>query len=259
MRDHGPHHGRLGTYDDCYDGSPWELHRGELVARARGTLRDRIVIPLVLTFLRTHARRYLRAAVDTYCDLTDDHGPSVRAPDVILVEDTTPSPHDFVRIVPVLAVEVRATQSKPHLDAKVALYLEHAWPLLWITHADRHELEVIQPGVAPVVYGPGHELPLPPALDKHALRSVPVDALFDDHVAEQYADGWVHQRSLAEGEARGRRSALFALLAARSITPSTATQARIHTCVDLALLDRWLTIAATTEHAPTFDEALAHP
>src|SRR5215468_9202775 len=30
LRDFGPTGRRLGTAADCYDGSPWELHRGEL-------------------------------------------------------------------------------------------------------------------------------------------------------------------------------------------------------------------------------------
>lgn len=197
LRDTGPNGRRLGTHDDCYDGCPWELHRGELVERPRGTLRDRIVIPLIATFLLTHARRNLRAAIDVYCDLTDEHGPSVRSPDVVLVDAAAASSDDFIRVVPILAVEVRATQSKKHLDEKVGLYLEHGWPLLWIAHAERRELEVLQPGVAPVIYRSGAEVPLPPELHKHDLHAVPVAALFDERIAGQYADGWVRVHTLS--------------------------------------------------------------
>lgn len=36
LRDFGPTGRRLGTAADCYDGSPWELHRGELVEAMGG-------------------------------------------------------------------------------------------------------------------------------------------------------------------------------------------------------------------------------
>jgi len=195
-RDYGPNGGRLGTFEDCYDGSPWELHRGELIEQIGSNDIHGVVMALIAALFRTHARRGLRTMTDVYCDLTDEQGPSVRAPDVVLVGDATPPKDDFVRVTPILAVEVRATQSRKHLDEKVKLYLKHDWPLLWIAHAERQELEVVEAGLATVVYRPGAEVPLPASLDKHGLRSLPVSALFDETLSERYTDGWVRLRTL---------------------------------------------------------------
>lgn len=235
LRDYGPNGCHLGTSEDCYDGSPWELHRGELVEQMGSNDIHAVVTALIAAFFRTHARVGLRTMTDVYCDLSDALGPSVRAPDVVLVSDAGLLEHDigasgrasapcasdpqgdFVRVIPVVTVEVRATQSKKHLDAKVKLYLEHSFPLLWIAHAERREIEVVRPGVAPVLYRPGSELPLPAELDRHGLHALPVAALFDEPLADRYTAGWVRFRTLTH---------LFERRLGRALAPTEAEALR---------------------------------
>jgi hypothetical protein len=71
---------RLGTAADCYDGSPWELHRGELVEQPRCQAIDSIAIPLFATLFRTHARDGLTVMIDVHCDPSDAAGSSLRIP-----------------------------------------------------------------------------------------------------------------------------------------------------------------------------------
>lgn len=37
------------------------------------------------------------------------------------------------------------------METKAALYIEHAWPELWVMHAEREELEIIGPGTGNVM------------------------------------------------------------------------------------------------------------
>lgn len=152
------------------------------------------------------------------------------------------------RGTPVLAVEVRGTQSKRYLAEKVQLYLEHDWPWVWIAHADRHELEVLQSGGGAVTYRPGAEVPLLPALDKYGLKTVPVSALFDDREISRVLDGWVSVR----GEARGRAQAVLGVLAARGVVVDAATRAYVLDCEAIAVLDRWLAGAVTATDLDAF-------
>lgn len=252
LRDFGPTGRRLGTFDDCYDGSPWELHRGELVEQMGSKDIHGIVMALVAAIFRTHARDGLTVMTDVYCDLSDAAGPSLRAPDVVIVGDLTSPRNEAYRGTPVLAVEVRGTQSKRYLAEKVQLYLEHDWPWVWIAHAERHELEVLQRGGGAVTYRPGAEVPLLPALDKHGLKTVPVSALFDDREVSRVLDGWVSARGEARGEARGRAQGVLGVLAARGFVADAATRARVLDCDDIAMLDRWLAGAATATDLDAF-------
>jgi hypothetical protein len=43
LRDLGPNGRPLGTPDDCYDGSGWDLREGELVPHITGMVRNRAV------------------------------------------------------------------------------------------------------------------------------------------------------------------------------------------------------------------------
>jgi Uma2 family endonuclease len=56
---------------------------------------------------------------------------------------------------------------------------------------------------------------------------------------------------LREGEVRGKAAALLTVLAARGLEVDAAARARVETCADVALLDRWLaralTVASTRE------------
>lgn len=189
---------RLGTPADCYDGSPWELHRGELVEQMGSKDLHGIVMALVAALFRTHARDGLTVMTDVYCDLSDESGPSLRAPDVVVVGDLARPRNEAYQGKPILAVEIRGTQSKRYLEEKVKLYLDHDWPTVWIAHAERGEVEVISPGSGAVVYRQGSEVPLVGALNKYGLRAIPVTALFDDRETSRFNDGWVRERARAE-------------------------------------------------------------
>jgi len=268
VRDYAPSGRKWGTFADCYEGSPWELHRGELVEQMGSKDIHGILMALIAALFRTHARPELTVMTDVYCDLSDDEGPSLRAPDVALVAGLSRPKDDFFRGTPIIAVEVRATQSKRYLEEKVKLYLEHDWPCTWIVHAERGEVEVTRPGVASVTYRPGAAVPLGLELSKYGLTAVPVTALFNDAEFARYADEWVQAKGeiqgraegeiqgRTEGEIQGRAAALLAVLAARSIPLSDGDRARITTCTDSATLDRWLVAAATAQDAATFSRVL---
>ena len=239
-RDFGPTGRRLGTPADCYDGSPWELHRGELWEQMGSKDIHGIVMALLAALFRTHARMGMTVMTDVYCDLSDASGASVRAPDVVLVRDLQKPKDDFYRGTPVLAVEVRGTQSKRYLEEKVKLYLEHAWPCTWIVHAEREEVEVMRPGAASVVYRRGGEVPLVPELDQHGLGALPVAAFFDENEARRFNDGWVQAR------------AVLSVLAARGFEVSDRLAARVHVESDLAVLRNWLVSAVNAPSVEAF-------
>ncbi|MEI7892349.1 MAG: Uma2 family endonuclease, partial [Myxococcales bacterium] len=202
-RDFGPMGRRLGTFADCYDGSPWELHRGELIEQMGSRDIHGVIMAIVAALFRNHARDGMSVMTDVYCELSDDEGPSLRAPDVVLVRDLVNPRNDVYRGTPVLAVEVRGTQSKRYLEEKVKLYLAHDWPVVWIAHAGRQELEVVRRGMASVTYRLKVEVPLVPELDKYGLRGVPAVAIFDQQEASRVTDQWVHVDGETIGQARG--------------------------------------------------------
>jgi Uma2 family endonuclease len=248
LRDFGPSGRRLGTPADCYDGSPWELHRGELVEQMGSKDIHGILMALLAALFRTHARPGLTVMTDVYCDLSDAEGLSLRAPDVVIVGDlSTPKNEAYVG-TPILAVEVRGTQSKRYLEEKVRLYLEHDWPWVWIIHAERQEVEVLRPGVGSVVYRRGTDVPLLPELDKHGLAAMPVTALFDEREASSINDEWVQSRE----RARERARSVVEVLRARGIGVPDEVRARIVACGELAALERWLVLAATAPSADVF-------
>ncbi|MCC6554154.1 MAG: Uma2 family endonuclease [Polyangiaceae bacterium] len=248
LRDYGPTGRRLGTAADCFDGSPWELHRGELVEQMGSKDIHGILMALLAALFRTHARPGLTVMSDVYCDLSDAEGPSLRAPDVVLVRGLTSPKNEAFTGTPILAVEVRGTQSKRYLDEKVKLYLEHDWPWVWIVHAERQEVEVLQPHVGSVVYRRGTEVPLLPELDKYGLGAVPVEALFDEREVSRFNDEWVQARTSVEVRAQ----AVLDVLRARSLAVPERVRARVLACSDLAALERCLVLAATAPSAEAF-------
>jgi hypothetical protein len=185
VRDFGPHGRRLGTCADCYPGSKYELHRGELIEQMGSKDLHGIAMAIAAALFRAHARPGHQVMTDVYCDLSDEMGPSLRAPDVTLVANLKPK-NEVYTGRPVLAVEVRGTQSKKYLEEKILLFLEHDWPLVWIIHVEQCQFEVRRPGQAAVFYGANMNVPLPPALDAHGLESVPVECFFDSEVAVRY-------------------------------------------------------------------------
>jgi hypothetical protein len=237
-RDFGPTGRRLGTALDCYDGSPWELHRGELWEQMGSKDIHGIVMAVLAKLLGTHARRGVTVMTDVYCDLSDASDPgaaSIRAPDVVLVGDLAKPKDAIYTGTPILAVEVRGTQSKRYLEEKVKLYLEHDWPCTWIVHAERQEVEVLRPGAASVTYRRGTSVPLVPELDKHGLAALPVAALFDEAEGIRFNDGWVAARERAKEAAR----AVLTVLRVRGIAVPDAARERILAEKDPARLERW--------------------
>jgi hypothetical protein len=248
LRSYGPSGRRLGTPADCYDGSPWELHRGELVEQMGSKDIHGIVMALLAALFRTHARPELTVMADVYCDLSDAEGASLRAPDVALVSGLSERKNEVYKGTPILAVEVRGTQSKRYLEEKVKLYLSHDWPSVWIVHAERREVEVLTPGAASVVYRRGNEVPLVPELDRQGLGALPVGAFFDDEEACRYNDGWVRARE----RVHVRAQAVLEVLRARGLVVPDEVRARIAGSSDLGALERWLVGAATAATADVF-------
>jgi len=203
-----------------------------------------IVMALLAALFRTHARRGVTVMTDVYCDLSDAAEVSIRAPDVVLVGDLSTPRDENYEGTPILAVEVRGTQSKRYLEEKVKLYLEHGWPCTWIVHAERQEVEVLRPGAGSVLYRRGAEVPLVPELDRHGLAALPVAAFFDETEAIRFGDGWV--------DARGRARSVLAVLDARGLALPEAARDRVLASRDPAALDRWLTLAATAGSADEF-------
>jgi len=256
LRDVGPMGRRLGTEADCYEGSPWELHRGELVEQMGSKDLHGIVMALLAALFRTHARAGMTVMTDVYCDLSDSEGPSLRAPDVVLVRDLVAPRNEVYRGLPVLAVEIRGTQSKRYLEEKVKLYLEHDWPTVWIAHAERRDVEVLRAGAASITYRRGAEVPLGPELDKYGLGAVPVSAVFEDREAARFIDEWVRDRAEARGEAHGRAQSILGVLAARGLEVPEVVRAQVLSTLDRGSLDRWLSLAATAESGEAFARGL---
>jgi Uma2 family endonuclease len=248
LRDFGPTGRRLGTPADCYDGSPWELHRGELWEQMGSKDIHGVVMALLAMLFGTHARAGVTVMADVYCDLSDAESASLRAPDVVLVGDLTSPKNEVYTGIPILAVEIRGTQSKRYLEEKVKLYLEHDWPCTWIVHAERQEVEVMRRGSASVVYRRGTEIPLVPELDRHGLGAVPVSAFFDPQEAHRYNDAWV--------QARARAESVLAVLRARGLDVPDAVQQRVLAARDPAALGRWLSLAATAPSLEAFTSDL---
>lgn len=249
LRDFGPTGRRLGTAADCYDGSPWELHRGELWEQMGSKDIHGIVMALLAALFRTHARNGVTVMNDVYCDLSDAEAESLRAPDVVLVGDLSAPKNQVYTGTPILAVEIRGTQSKRYLEEKVKLYLEHDWPRTWIVHAERQEVEVLRPGVGSVVYTrSGAPVPLVPELDVHGLTELPVAAFFDELEARRFNDDWV----AAAAEARSKAEAILTVLTTRGITLDDRSRARVLAGRSSQSLSRWLVLAVTAPNAEAF-------
>lgn len=248
LRDLGPNGRPLGTAADCHEGSPWELHRGELVKQMSSNGIHSILMFLLGALFNTHVRDGHDVMADVYCELIDEGGLSLRAPDVVLAKSVKRLKDGPFQGIPILAVEIRATQSKKQLDEKVKLYLEHDWPLIWLMHAERQEIEVVTPGAGSVVYPRGTEVPLVPELDKYELQRLPVAALFDKQKFEAINDGWV----IACTHAKNIQN----ILRARNIVVEDDVTKRIKSEKDLAKLERWLILAATAASAEAFVRSL---
>jgi Uma2 family endonuclease len=265
LRDVGPNGRKLGTPADCEDDdTPWELHRGELVERPVSHEIHSVVMTVLGGLFLNHVRDGYSVLIDIHCVLDDAHGESRRAPDVVIAHEIKNPKGEALRGIPVLAVEVRATQGKKHLEEKVKLYLEHDWPTVWNVHTERREVEVVRPGVASVTYRPGASVPLPPELDKYGLSLMPVTAFFDMNEASKYIDQWVRTDGFNDGRtvgfndgrARERANSLLDVLAARSLNVPLAIRERITSCTDIDTLQRWFALALTTTNVDMFVQGM---
>ena len=257
LRDSGPTGRKLGTPDDCYEDSPWELHRGELVERLMAHDTHSIAMGILTALFRNHLRDGYTVMDDIDCVLDDAYSESRRAPDVVIVHQLRNTKNEAYSGIPVLAVEVRATQSKRHLDEKVTLYLEHDWPEVWLVHTERQEVEVVRSGVASVVYRKGTRVPLLPELDKYGLSSMPVTAFFDDVEASKYIDQWVRQSGYADGRTQERARAVLDVLAARGLAVPSSARDRIMSCTNLETLQRWFTLALSARTVDEFVQGMS--
>ncbi len=88
------------------------------------------------------------------------------------------------------------------------------------------------------------------ALDRalEAMMATSEHPYLSDFARKYYDDGE------AKGEAKGKRDALFTILAARGLAVTADERARIESCTEAPKLDRWIASAA---RATTLDEALA--
>lgn len=253
LRDKGPNGRPLGTPADCDDDdSPWELHRGELVETPMAHNIHSIVMAILTGLFLTHARDRYSVLTEIHCVLDDALGESRRVPDVVLAHEVTSPKNEALRGIPILAVEVRAAEHKKHLEEKVKLYLEHDWPIVWIVHTERHEVEVVELGLAPVVYRPGANVPLVPELDKYGLSFMPVNAFFDKQEASKYIDRWTEAKGHQRGLTQGIATSLLSVLEARGIRITAAVRKRIEGSNDLNTLQRWLLLASTATNVDAF-------
>lgn len=257
LRDVGPNGRPLGTPEDCTEDSRWELHRGELVETPMAHDIHAIVMVLLSALFHLHVRRGYSVLSDIHCVLDDAFGQSRRAPDVAIAHEVTNPKGDALYGTPVLAVEIRATQSRKYLEEKVKLYIEHDWPTVWIVHTERHEVEVVRKGLASVVYRPGTSVPLVPELDTYGLTSLPVTAFFDERLAPQYTHEWVRDKGIALGVMQGMSASLLTGLMARGWDVPAAVRRQISSSTDSDQLQRWLKLAFTATNAEEFIKGMA--
>jgi len=216
-----------------------------------------IVMVLLSALFHLHVRRGYSVLSDIHCVLDDAFGQSRRAPDVAIAHEVTNPKGDALYGTPVLAVEIRATQSRKYLEEKVKLYIEHDWPTVWIVHTERHEVEVVRKGLASVVYRPGTNVPLIPELDTYGLTSLPVAAFFDERLAPSYTHEWVRAKGEAQGVAQGMSTSLLTGLIARGWDGPAAVRRQITSCPDSDQLQRWLKLAFTATNAAEFIKAMS--
>ena len=256
LRDFGPLGGRLGTAADCYDGSPWELHHGELIEQMGSKDIHGIVMALFAKLFGIHVAEGITVMTDVYCDLSDEQDQSFRAPDVVVVRDLQKPRDAAYEGIPVVAVEIRGTQSKKYLEEKVRLYLDHGWPQTWIAYPLRMEIEVFEKGLGSVVYRVGSSVPLPAEMRKYGLERIPVEAFFDEEFAVRWGDYYVRAIGKEEGEVIGqergevigqergevigRAKGVVEVLEARGFVVPDALRQRILACTEPSELKTWL-------------------
>ena len=186
---------------------------------------------------------------------------TLRAPDVAV--GSVPDAPGWIAGAPLLAVEYASTgQDEAELRSKIEELLGAGTRYVWVVRlVGPRRVEVHEAGKSVRVAVPGEELEAPGVL----RNRVPVQALFDRQSAHELAFRNLLQRKgysdlegvRAEGRERGReegrvegqKGALRALLEARGIALGPADAARIASCGDASVLERWIVRAATARTA----------
>ncbi len=199
----------------------------------------------------------VRAGVDTGLKLADG---TLRAPDVAVgFEDGAGT---WARAAK-LAVEYAGRgQDEADLRAKIEELLDAGTRWVWVVRlVGLPRVEVHERGSAVRTFAKGQAITAPGGLQ----NPVPVAALFDRDAAHEaslanllqrrgYADlDAVREEGREEGRGEGReegalaeaRAAILRVGAARGLVLSDADRRRIETCVEVAMLGRWLVRAAT--------------
>jgi Uma2 family endonuclease len=182
---------------------------------------------------------------------------TLRAPDVSV--GSVPDAPGWIAGAPLLAVEYASTgQDEGDLQVKIRQLLGAGTRYVWVVRLlGPRRVEIHESGKPMRVAVPGEELLAPGILQ----NPVPVQALFDRTAAQELAfhnllqrRGYSNLESVrAEGRLEGQRDALRALLQARGLGLGPAEEARISSCHDAAVIQRWIVRAAT---ARTAGEAL---
>jgi Uma2 family endonuclease len=190
----------------------------------------------------------------------------LRAPDVS-VGDFSNEP-GWAPGAPPLAVEYADTgQDEGELEKKIAELLGAGTKHVWVVRlVGPRRVEIHEPGRRVRLAKPGDELTAPGILK----NPVPVLALFDREAAHEATLRNLLQRrgyesldavraeaeaqGRLEGELKGGRDALFAVLRSRGLAVSDDERARILAARDPGVLTRWIARAAT---AGATAEALA--
>jgi Uma2 family endonuclease len=193
-------------------------------------------------------------------------GPNtLRAPDVAVGQ--VPDAPGWVAGAPLLAVEYASTgQDEGDLQVKVRQLLEAGTRYVWVVRLlGPRRVEVHESGKPMRVAVPGEVLLAPGVLQ----NPVPVQALFDRTAAQELAFRNLLQRrgysnledvrregreqgreeGRQDGRLEGQREALRALLTARGIALGPAEEARIASCHDGAVFERWIVRAVTARTA----------
>lgn len=160
---------KSATVDDLLempdDGWQYELVAGEITrmppaGAEHGETEGEFVFHLRLYLSAPNAGRVYTG--DTGF-LFDRDPLTVRAPDVAVVRAERLPPKNerrgYLALVPDLVVEIVSPSERPSdIDAKVAFYLAHGVPLVWVAYPVTGTAEVYRPGALPRRLGPADAL-----------------------------------------------------------------------------------------------------
>jgi Uma2 family endonuclease len=190
---------------------------------------------------------------------------TLRAPDVSV--GRVPDAPGWIPGAPLLAVEYASTgQDEAELKTKIAQLLKAGTRYVWVVRlVGPRRVEVHEAGMLMRVARPGEELTAPGVL----RNPVPVEALFDRSSAHKLAlrnllqrEGYAdlegvrkegreqgREQGREEGRVQGLRDALQAIVRTRDFALGSAEVARIASCHEAALLERWIERAMTAKSA----------